>query len=64
MEREKFYGCNSYKSTKSKGCGLLVWKKDREKVKTIDAVKIEIAHIAEEHLRKKQERKDKRKKIS
>ena len=64
LEREKVYSCNSYKSPKSKGCGLAVWKVDKGKQKSQEEIKIELARKAEEITAKRNERKIKKKSSS
>lgn len=64
MEREKVYSCNSYKSPKSKGCGLAAWKSDRGREKSLDEIKTELAKKAEELTTRRNERKLKRKKAA
>ena len=64
LEREKVYSCNSYKSPKSKGCGLAVWKVDKGKQKSQEEIKIELARKAEEITTKRNERKLKKKSSS
>jgi DNA topoisomerase-3 len=48
VERPKFYGCDSWKSPRQQGCGILVWKLDKGVAKTIEAVLTEIAAQGEE----------------
>lgn len=42
-ERPKFYGCDSWKGPRQKGCGILVWKLDKGVAKTVEAILTEIA---------------------
>lgn len=64
MEKEKVYGCSSYKSSKSPGCRLTVWKTDKGRQKSLDEIKIELAKSAQELTAKKDARKLKRKSAS
>jgi len=43
VERPKFYGCDSWKSARQKGCGILVWKLDKGVAKTEESILTEIA---------------------
>lgn len=42
MDRGTFYGCNSWKSARKKGCGVLVWKQSRGVALGDDAIRAEL----------------------
>lgn len=48
VERPKFYGCDSWKSPRQKGCGILVWKLDKGVAKTVESILTEVAAQGEE----------------
>ena len=43
VERPKFYGCDSWKSPRQKGCGILVWKLNNNVPKSVEEIMAEVA---------------------
>jgi DNA topoisomerase-3 len=42
VERPKFYGCDSWKSPRQKGCGILVWKMNKGVAQTQEEILAEV----------------------
>jgi DNA topoisomerase-3 len=59
VERPKFYGCDSWKSPRQKGCGILAWKMNKGVALSLEEILAEIQRQAAEEPAKPVKRKSK-----